>query len=75
MPLRIASVFVAYLIYRLVEGPVAGRLLLAAGFIVLDWAVVDKLTTYRKEQLSMMLVGQGLLGSGLMVAGIVVCFL
>ena len=71
MPLRIASVFVAYGIYLLVPGPVVGRVLLAAGFIAFDWAVIEQLTTFRKDRLSMMIVAQGLLGSGLMIAGIV----
>lgn len=71
MPLRIGSVFVAYVIYLLVEGPVVGRLLLAAGFIAFDWAVIEMVTTWRKDRLNMMVMGQGLLGSGLMIGGIV----
>lgn len=74
MPLRVASVLVGYVLYRVIEGPIVGRLLMAAGFVALDWAVIDKLTTWRKEQSSMILVGQGLLGIGLMVAGAVVAF-
>ena len=74
MPLRIASVVVAYVLYRVIEGPVVGRVLIAAGFVALDWAIVDKLSTWRNEQSSMMLVGQGLLGAGLIAAGVVVAF-
>ena len=72
LPLRIASVFVAYVIYLVVPGPIVGRLLLAAGFIAFDWAVIEFVTTWRKDRLDMMVMGQGLLGTGLMIGGIVV---
>ena len=69
LPLRIASVVIGYVIYRFVGDPVAGALLIWIGFVALDWAIIDKLTTYRKDQLGMMLMGQGLLGAGLLIAG------
>jgi hypothetical protein len=69
LPLRIASVVIGYVIYRFVDEPVAGGLLIWIGFVALDWAIIDKVTTYRKDQLGMMLMGQGLLGAGLLIAG------
>lgn len=69
LPLRIASVVIGYVIYRFVGEPVAGALLIWIGFVALDWAIIDKVTTYRKDQLGMMLMGQGLLGAGLLMAG------
>ena len=74
MPLRIASVFAGYLIYLVLGKPLVGALLVCIGFVAFDWAVIEKLTTYRKDRLSMMLAGQTLLGIGLMIAGAVVLF-
>ncbi len=73
-PLRIAAVILGYVIYRIVGEPVVGAALIWAGFIALDWAIIEKMTTYRKDRLSMMLAGQGLLGAGLMAAGALVAF-
>lgn len=72
MPLRIASVVIGYFIYRIVGEPVAGALLIWVGFVALDWAIIEQATTYRKDRLSMMIVGQALLGIGLLVAGALV---
>lgn len=72
LPLRIASVVIGYVIYRIVGEPVAGALLIWVGFVALDWAIIEKATTYRKDRLSMMLMGQGLLGLGLLIAGALV---
>jgi hypothetical protein len=72
LPLRIASVVIGYLIYRLIGEPVVGAFLIWVGFVALDWAIIEKVTTYRKDRLSMLLVGQALLGVGLLVAGALV---
>lgn len=69
LPLRIASVVIGYVIYRLVGEPVVGAFLIWVGFVALDWAIIEKATTYRRDRLSMMLVGQALLGAGLVAAG------
>ena len=74
LPLRIASVVIGYVIYRIVGEPVVGAFLIWVGFIALDWAIIEKVTTYRKDRLSMMLAGQAVLGAGLMVAGALVAF-
>ena len=72
LPLRIASVVIGYVIYRIVGEPVAGAALIWVGFVALDWAIIEKATTYRKDRLSMMLMAQGLLGAGLLIAGALV---
>lgn len=69
MPLRIASVAIGYLIYRIVGEPVVGAFLIWVGFVALTWAIIEQATTYRKDRLGMMLVGQALLGIGLLIAG------
>ncbi|MBW3594396.1 MAG: hypothetical protein KY391_02370 [Actinobacteria bacterium] len=69
IPLRIASVVIGYVIYRIVGEPVGAALLVWIGFVMLDWAIIEKATTFRKDRLSMMLVGQGFLGAGLLAAG------
>ena len=72
MPLRIGAVVIGYLIYRLVGDPIVGAFLIWVGFVMLDWAIIEQATTYRKDRLSMMIVGQALLGIGLLVAGALV---
>ena len=74
LPLRIASVVIGYVIYRIIGEPVVGAFLIWVGFVALDWAIIEKATTYRKDRLSMMLVGQALLGVGLLDAGALVVF-
>ena len=74
LPLRIASVITGALIYYVLGKPLAGALLVSIGFVAFDWAVIEKLTTYRKDQLNTMLMGQALLGIGLMIAGAIVLF-
>ena len=72
MPLRVASVLIGYLIYRIVGDPVVGAMLIWAGFVALDWAIIEQVTTFRKDRLSMMIAGQALLGIGLLAAGAIV---
>ena len=69
MPLRIASVVIGYLIYRIVGEPVVAAFLIWVGFVALSWAIIEQTTTYRKDRLGMLLVGQALLGIGLLIAG------
>ena len=69
IPLRIASVFVGYLIYRIIGDPVVAAGMIGVGFVALTWAIIEQVTTYRKDRLGMMIVGQALLGIGLLVAG------
>lgn len=72
MPLRIASVVIGYFIYRFVGEPIVGALMIWVGFVALDWAIIEQATTYRKDRLGMMIVGQALLGIGLLAAGALV---
>ncbi len=69
MPLRVGAVFIGWLIYVLVDGPLVGRVLLWVGFIALAWALIEKMTTFKQQQLSLMLAAQAFLGVGLLVAG------
>lgn len=69
MPLRVASVLIGYVIYRIVAEPIGAALMILVGFVVLDWAIIEQATTFRKDRLSMVIVGQALLGVGLLVAG------
>ena len=71
MPLRIASVFIGYVIYLVVPGSTAARILLWAGFVVLDWSIIDVVTLSSRDRDSMMTMALGLLGTGLLVAGII----
>ena len=71
MPLRIASVFLGYLLYLLVPGPVVARILLWVGLIGVGWAVIEQLTTYRRQRLSILIVGQACLGIGLVAAAVI----
>ena len=71
LPLRIASVVTGYLIYLVVPGGLMARILLWAGFVILDWAIIDVVTKRRKDRVDTLLMGQGLLGTGLLAAGII----
>ena len=74
LPLRIASVVIGYVIYRVVQPPLVGAALIGIGFVMVDWAIIEKVTTFRKDRMSMMLVGQALLGIGLLIAGALIAF-
>ncbi len=74
MTLRIVAVIVGYLIYRLVDEPLVSALLIAIGFVMLTWAVIERETTFRKDRLSIMIAGQAMLGLGLVAAGVVTKF-
>ncbi len=69
MPLRIAAVFGAYALYRAFEEQMAAAIMLGLGSIVLAWAVIERFTTWRRQRLEMMLVGQAILGLGLVALG------
>ena len=74
MPLRVVSVFVGYLIYRVMQPPLVGAALLGIGFVVLTWAIIEKFTTFRRDRVSMLLAGQVILGLGLLAVGALVSF-
>lgn len=71
MPLRIASVVVAYVIYRVLESrSVVGAVFVAAGFIVVDWVGIDYLTLRARERSGLLTMGSLLLGLGFIAVGI-----
>ena len=74
LPLRIASVVIGYVIYRVVQPPLVGAALLGIGFVMVDWAIIERVTTFRKDRMSMMIAGQALLGIGLAIAGALLAF-
>ena len=70
MPLRVAAVVVAYLLYRRLDEPLAAGICIGIGFLLLSWAVIERFTTWRHDRLDMMVMGQGLLGVGVLGAGL-----
>jgi hypothetical protein len=74
MPLRILVAIAGYALYRWVGEPVPAALMMWAGAIALGWAVIERYTTFRKDRLEMMLMGQGLLGIGLIVVASITGF-
>lgn len=75
MFLRILVVVVSFGAYYLLqrEKLVAG-VLVGAGGIALGWALVDRATLWRREQSELLLVGQIILGGGLLAIGLFLFF-
>jgi hypothetical protein len=70
VPLRIAAVFAGYLLYRWVgDARVVPGIMVAAGAILIVWAIVDELTLIRKQRLGLLQVGSAVLGLGLLGLG------
>ena len=72
VPLKVASVVIGYLIYRVLLGDgdrVAGPLFVAAGFVALAYAMVNRWTTWRRDRSGLLQVGSTILGLGLMGLG------
>lgn len=74
MPFRIFAVIGGYALYRWVGDPLPAALMMWGGTIALGWAVVERFTTWRNDRVSTLLLGQGLLGVGLIVAAAVTGF-
>ncbi len=71
MPLRIFSVVLAYLIYRLLGSrSTVGALFIAAGFIVVDWVGIDYLTLRARERSGLMTAGSLFLGLAFIGIGV-----
>ena len=64
--------FLAYVIYRLPgdSAKVAPRIFLGIGVIALGWALVERLTVWRRNRSSLMLMGTSLLGLGFIGLGL-----
>jgi hypothetical protein len=72
VPLKIVSVAVGYLIYRVLLGDderIAGPMFVAVGFIALAYAMVNRWTAWRRERSGLLQVGTTILGLGLMGLG------
>lgn len=71
MPLRITSVVIAYIVFRVLEGrSIAGAISVAVGLLVLDWSIIDRLTKHAPARLEMMEVASGVLATGLLGVGV-----
>ena len=71
IPARISAVFGAYVIYRFTgDERVVPALLLAGGFVLLAWAIVDRLTLGRHQQIVMLQAASAILGVGLIALGL-----
>ena len=72
MFLRIIVVVLGYGLYLLLQREELGAGVFAgAGAIALGWSIVDRLTRWRRDLSSLMLVGTTLLGIGLLAIGLV----
>ena len=74
IPLKGVAVLIAYVIYRALLGDddrIAGPLLVAVGFAVLAYAMINRWTQWRRERSGLLQVGTTILGLGLMVLGAV----
>ena len=70
VPLKIGAVLIGYLLYRvLLEDKVAGPLFVAAGFVILAYAVINRWTTWSRDRSGMLQAGTTILGLGLLVLG------
>ncbi|MGH2754288.1 MAG: hypothetical protein ACRDLB_07610 [Actinomycetota bacterium] len=73
VPLKVGAVLIGYLLYRiLLEDEVAGPLFVAAGFVVLAYAVINRSTTWSRDRSGMLQAGTTILGLGLLVLGALV---
>jgi hypothetical protein len=74
VPLKVASVVIGYVIYRVLfagENGVAGSVFVGAGFTVLAYATVNRLTQWRRDRSGLLQVGTAILGLGLLGLGAV----
>lgn len=72
LPMRIAAVVLAYVLYRRFDQPLMGGVTLGIGFLLLAWSTIERLTVRRQDRVDLIMVGQGLLGTGLVIAGLFV---
>jgi uncharacterized membrane protein len=71
MPLRIAVIVLAYLLYRLPgDERIAAGAFIGIGTLILGLSVVDRLTRWSRDRSRLMEVGSILLGLGLLGVGI-----
>ncbi|MFN2587166.1 MAG: hypothetical protein ABR613_03460 [Actinomycetota bacterium] len=71
MFLRIVVVVIAFGAYLLVQREELGAgVMVGAGTIALGWALVDRYTLWRRDRPEMLIVGQVVLGVGLVALGL-----
>ncbi|MGI8774363.1 MAG: hypothetical protein ACR2KQ_05005 [Actinomycetota bacterium] len=71
MPARVATIVLAYFLYRaLLDDRVVGPALVAFGAFLVAGVVIDGLTTSRHERSELLTVGTVILGLGLLGIGI-----
>jgi hypothetical protein len=71
MPLRIAAVFLGYVIYLVLEeGKVVGPAFVGFGSVVLLWAIIDRYATWRRDRSGLMQVGSTILGLAFIAIGL-----
>ena len=73
VPLKVASVVIGYIIYRvLLDDAVAGPLFVAAGFVILAYALINRWTMWQRDRSGMLQAGTTILGLGLLGLGALV---
>ena len=71
MFLRIVVVVIGFGAYLFVQrDALPAGVLVGVGAVALGWALVDRYTLWRREQSEMLLVGQVILGAGLLAIGL-----
>lgn len=66
MPLRVGVVIAAYVGGRLLAPDrTVARLMLWAGFVILGWLIVDRITMWARERSGMLVAGATIMGLGL----------
>lgn len=72
MPIRLAVVVLGYVLYRWLEDrySIAASLFVAAGTIMVAYALVNRYGLWRRDRMGLLQVGQTILGLGLIGIGI-----
>ena len=72
VPLKVGAVVIGYVLYRVLfrDGRgIAGPVFVGAGFVVLAYATVNRLTQWRRNRSGLLQVGTTILGLGLLGLG------
>ena len=74
IPLKVVAVVISYVLYRVLLGDddrIAGPLLVAVGFAIFAYAMVNRWTQWRRERSGLLQVGTTVLGLCLLLLGAV----
>ena len=77
IPLKVVSVLIGYVIYRLLlddDGGLRGPVFVAAGFVCLAYVMVNRWTTWRRDRSELIQTGTTILGIGLLILGALFMF-